>query len=333
MSLLKAITAMRDCGCVLALQKNVCNLIVQEPLMRQFTLIVVFYLPFMSLGQTPNYFANNPKWVCGHWNSNQWGPPPNIPTTSTYVYYLNADTLIGGNTFHRVFSRGETYENGPTPIATWDSHTGYYLRQEDRNIRFYNNQIGVDSLLVSYDYQIGDTVKGYVFQTCGYHQDTIQKIDSILINSEYRKVFYLDTISGPVITEGIGHQIEIDVPTGEFIEPLCAGIGSDFSIHCFGFGDIPYWDSQGTNGNCYLNVSIEKSQKMTFDIFPNPATHQIQIITHGEVNSISIRTIGGSKCLNTKGKIIDISMLRAGVYIVEIRFENGLISNQKLIVW
>ena len=224
--------------------------------MRITILLFIVSCTFKIYGQIPDYFANDPKWVCGYWNSDQWKPPIQ-PTTSTYVYYLNGDSTIGGVDYHKLYSRGLTMGFGPLPINTFDGFTGYLLRQDNRSIRFWSTQIEADSLLVSYEYQIGDTVRGDVFQECNSHR-TIQKIDSVLVNSEYRRVLYIDSISGPVITEGIGHQTEINGSIGEFIDPLCIGLGFDWSIECFGYGLTPYWDSQGTGGNCYLNVGVEE---------------------------------------------------------------------------
>jgi hypothetical protein len=299
--------------------------------MRLFIFIAVWHLSAISFGQTPDYFANDPKWVCGDWDSGQLDPLP-LTTTSIYAYYLNGDTIIGTETFHRLFWRGETFASGPSPINTWDSHTGTYLRQDGKSIRFYNDQIGVDSLLVSYDYQVGDTVKGDIFQTCGFGQDTIQKIDSTLINSEYRKVFYLDSISGPVITEGLGHQVDLNGQTGEFIKPLCTGLGFDYYIYCYGFGDIPYWDSQGTNGNCYLNVSIEESDDFDFQLFPNPASDFLVIKSELDYEIISVLSLDGKVCLTSNSKIIELENLNVGSYIVEVKLSSGRIARKKIIV-
>ena len=116
--------------------------------MRIFALVAILHMSMVYFGQVPDYFANDPKWVCGSDNSDQWGPPPYQPTTSYFVYYLNGDTTIGTEIFHRVFWRGKTYAGGIHPSKIWDGHSGTYLRQDGRNIRYYNDQIGVDSLLV-----------------------------------------------------------------------------------------------------------------------------------------------------------------------------------------
>ena len=290
-------------------------------------------LSYGSFGQTPDYFANDPKWACGLWDSDQWGPAPIIPKNSTYLYYLNGDTLIGTQTFHRLFWRGETYEGGSTPTSVWNSHSGYYLRQDNKSIRFYNSQIAVDSLLVSYNYEIGDTVRGNIFWMCGHENDTIQKIDSILINSEYRRVFYLDSISGPVITEGIGHQTSVTGSSGEFIQPICVAAGFEYSIDCFGLGEIPYWDSQGSNGNCFLNVSLEEGPAIEFSIYPNPASHQITISSNLEIEyTTTIFDLSGNITVNSIEKIIDISSLSSGIYLIEVNWLDGNKSRKKLII-
>ncbi|MBA3283547.1 MAG: T9SS type A sorting domain-containing protein [Nitrosopumilus sp.] len=301
--------------------------------MRKIIVLVMSICSLSLYGQVPDYFANDPKWACGLWNSNQWNPPY-IESTSSYVYYLNGDTTIGSITFQRLFSRGEISYFGPIPTSNFDGFTGYYLRQENKSIQFWTNQTGIDSLLVSYNYQIGDTVKGDIFQAC-YFQSIIQKIDSTLINTEYRTIFYLDSISGPVFTEGIGHQLNINDQSGEFIFPLCQGIGFDYYIHCFGFGAIPYWDSQGTNGNCNLNLSIEENDSVEFSIYPNPFdTYLIAKSKFNAASEILVFDISG-KILLRRNFVNEIqlptSFLDDGFYFYEVRHENRNIQYGKII--
>lgn len=244
--------------------------------MRIFILLILLFFSSLSFGQTPDYFANDPKWVCKLWDSNQCGSPF-IPSTSTYVYYLNGDTIIGSHTYHLLFTKGEEIFDYGGDTIPFNHFTGYYLRQENKSIRFIYDYYGwTDSLLVSYDYQVGDTVRGDYFQN-SYSTDTIQKIDSVLVNTEFRRVFYLDTIEGPVIIEGIGYKFEPWSDLGEFIAPIVFGIGWGYFINCFGFGDTPYWDPYGTGGNCYLNVDIEESEAAESGIYPNPFNTNLNV--------------------------------------------------------
>ncbi|MCK6649410.1 MAG: T9SS type A sorting domain-containing protein [Bacteroidia bacterium] len=300
-----------------------------------FFSIALFYLSLSSLGQTPDYFANDPKWHCGLWNSNQWNPPY-VASTSTYVYYLNGDTTINGNVFHRLFSRGETVYSGPIPDLNFDAFTGYYLRQENRDIYSYTDT--TERLLVSYDYSLGDTVRGSIFQACGFHQSTIQKIDSVQINSSYRKVFYLDSISGPLFTEGVGHQLQTNSSLGEFIMPLCQGVGFDYSISCFGFGSTAFWDSQGMGGNCLLNVGItEKNTGETIQIFPNPSSGSTWISfekTHPSVSVVVYNVLGQEvdrKIFSNTSKINLNINGPSGVYYLVTTIDNKKTNTLKFI--
>jgi hypothetical protein len=242
---------------------------------------------------------------------NQWPP-----TTSTYVYYLNGDSTIGGVEYHKLYSRGLTMGFGPLPINTFDGFTGYLLRQDNRSIRFWSTQIETDSLLVSYEYQLGDTVRGDIFQT-NHNESTIQKIDSVLVNSEYRRVLYIDSIFGPVITEGIGHQNEINNESGEFIHKLIQGIGFEWSIECFGYGLTPYWDPQGTGGNCYLNVGVEEIDLMESNVYPNPFNDNLFVDT----NSNSETEI---EVFDIYGRSIIRSTFSKSIKIPTEYFENGI---------
>jgi hypothetical protein len=302
--------------------------------MRTFFFFVLFHFSFFVCGQTPDYFANDPKWVCGLWNSNLWDPPF-ISSTSTYVYYLNGDTTINGSVYHRLFSRGETVYSGPAPTSFFDTFSGYYLRQANKNIFYITNSTTTESLLVSYDYSVGDTVKGSVFNACGFGQSTIQKIDSVLINSTYRKVFYIDSVSGPLITEGVGHQLQINGTTGEFIFPLCLGTGFDYSIYCYGWGNTAYWDFQGGNGNCFLNVGIKEQDAVGISVFPNPFSNFLSVKSNKwQAADFILYDFYGRLALQKSflsDSYIFTSELKSGIYFYEIKQENTVVKRGKII--
>ena len=302
--------------------------------MKQSLIIINFFVALNSFGQIPNYFNNNPSWHCGEWNSDQWNFPSE-PYEDHCIYYLHGDTLAFGFTYHKVFKKGtRDYNLLPGLVnGTFDFQTDYYVRQEGKSIRFFTLQDNVDSLLVCYDYSIGDTVKGYIFQGCGHAMDTIQKIDSVFINSEYRKVFYLDTISGPVITEGIGHQLEINGVLGELLLPMCPGIGFDYYLHCYGQNEIPLWDSQGNGGDCHLNVNVEENSEVEFQIFPNPTTNYITIITNSsELLFVKVYDINVRLLLQTFNSHVSLENFERGTYFILISDKQGNSKREKLIL-
>ena len=72
--------------------------------MKSITLLFVL-MGSALLAQTPDYFSDNPKWHCSFYDSDQWSSPAN-PYTQYFVYYVNGDTVAGGNTYHRIFKKG-----------------------------------------------------------------------------------------------------------------------------------------------------------------------------------------------------------------------------------
>lgn len=301
--------------------------------MKKTTAILGIFFSLLVNAQTPNYFGNNPTWYCGLWDSDQWNFPSE-PYTEEYIYYLNGDTIALGFTYHRVFRKGyKNYENTPqVQDVNFDEQTQYYIRQVGRSIRYFTIANNSDSLLVSYEYNVGDTVAGYIFQL-NHSYDTIQKIDSVLINSEYRKVFYLDTLNGPVITEAIGHQNEITGSSGEFLKSLASGIGFDYYINCYGQNNNPLWDSNGNGGSCHLNVGINTNPPFIFSLTPNPASNYFTINTSDEKEIVTtIFDLQGKLILKTKDKTIHIENIIPGMYLVEINDQFGNSKRTKLIV-
>lgn len=305
--------------------------------MKKLMLICFCLSIFIGYGQIPNYFDNNPTWSCSLWDSDQWNPTGGGPFTENYVYYIKSDTVILGNNYHHIYRRGykDYFDTQIVFDEFFDESTDYFLRQMGRTIRFIGPNYPVDTLLVSYEYNIGDTVQGHVFQE--FPMDTIQKIDSILINSAYHRVLYLDTINGPTITEGIGHKIGGigTIESGEFLIPLVEGIGFGYLINCYGQNDIPVWDSQGNGGDCFLNVGIDEStlSDNIFGISPNPATEYVNIDFLGDIPiTIRMYDLKYSLILETNDLKINVSTIPRGTYLVEFSNSQNQRSVKKIIL-
>ncbi len=302
--------------------------------MKYSFLISFIILSFTYFGQTLNYFNNNPVWHCGLYDSDQWNQPSE-PYTDDFNYYIKNDTNIIGFDYHHIFKRGyRSFENSSTQYDLYfDESANFYIRQEGNSIRYFSVNTNSDLLLASYNYNVGDSLRGVVFQD--YLNDTIQKIDSILVNSSYHKRFYIDSINGPIITEGIGHQLNVDSNSGEFLVQLGEGIGFAYMIHCYGQNNTPYWDYQGNGGNCMINIGVNLNSEDTFQIYPIPAFDFINLqSTYKKPFQYKIYNLNG--LLIDKGQAIkiNISNLSSGLYILEVIDENSnSIGRQKFQVY
>jgi len=298
----------------------------------QIKLLLLFgFLSFFnSYSQVPDYFENNPSWGCGSWSSNQW-TPPYIQTSSDFVYYVHHDTTIGSNTYKSIYSRG-VYSIPDYPyFNTFDNEANIFMRQNGRALYYYDQNDNTDSLYINYDVQIGDTLKGRVNNS--FLNDSIQKIDSILINGTYRHVFYIDTITGPVVTEGIGHQSAIDQNTGEMFLPYGPGIGFDHYINCFGQNELPLWDSEGNGGSCNLDVSTKEEKYSHISIYPNPATDFITIELDKTLQpQVSIYDTRGRLLMVTTKTNINIEHLVPGAYLIIVKDNNANYYRQLIMI-
>ena len=280
--------------------------------------------------QIPDYFGNNPSWHCGYWFYDVWG---NQDThTEDIVYYIGADTTISSFDYKHIYRRGYTYING-TNESYFNEPTNHFVRQVGRTIRYFDVSQNTDSLFMDYSLTIGD-VNSVLLSGCGLDQDTIQKVDSILVGSDYRRILYNDTVQGVAIYEGIGHLELFSEHSGEMYIPGCQGGGFSYSLYCYGENDIPLWDaSYGSSIDCHVNVGVEQSQFLDFKIVPNPATDFIEIKgLIKESFQVDIYSLEGKKHISSSAALIDVSSLNQGVYMLIITDSNGNASSQKLIL-
>ncbi len=93
---------------------------------------------------------------------------------------------------------------------------------------------------------------------------------------------------------------------------------------------------------CFVGIDEGRhpsaQQKGLFQIAPNPATNQVSISSNQEFESITIRDITGksvyTSTMNNHGlqTQVDVSMLAAGLYLIEVDFGKGVIGAQRLVV-
>ncbi|MCH2233275.1 MAG: T9SS type A sorting domain-containing protein [Crocinitomicaceae bacterium] len=289
--------------------------------MRILGFILILLVGLTVLAQTPDYFSDNPKWHCSIYDSDQWSSPPN-PSTQYFVYYINGDTLAGGNSYQRIFKRGYVdYDLVPgSEDESIDEPTQIYVRQEGRAIYYFDMTDEVDSLLVNYDLEVGDEI-GTVSE-CWMMTDTIQKVDSILVGGEYHRTLYLDSLNGPIIFEGIGHLSEPGFSAGHMFLNYCQGIGFSYHLLCYGKGTTSTWDYEYLSGGCALNLGFEKKSEFDFTAYVDQ--HNQQLIVSLPTESLDLRLISvDGEVLNfwpnVNGIIeIDVSHFSSGIYCLNV---------------
>ncbi len=169
--------------------------------MRQFLfLIILFFSSHLIDAQTYVPFpTDSARWKVTYY-SGALGCP-NI--VSEYQYTIDGDTLISSTTYQKIFRTGYTNNSfcyfgpfGYSGCIREDGNKHIYLRLPSSNS---------DTLLYDFSLNVGDTVQSFL-NYCTV-PITVISIDSILIQSSYRKRFNLDggcQANSVSLIEGIG---------------------------------------------------------------------------------------------------------------------------------
>jgi len=309
---------------------------------------ILFLLSLNILGQTPDYFANDPKWRMDFW----WDDMDLTCTNrEDYVYYLDSTTTIGAHTYHVMKKRGEFYQTlifgGPGDCQsnyTFDNDIAY-LRQDGEKI--FMNLSGQDTLMIDYGVSVGDTMRGYIFEQGGLTEDsTIHKIDTIMVNGEARRQFYIsspyswaDTIR---IIEGIGYLYDQWNQHGEFIVNMNGvGISSNFGLYCYSQNDSTVWTYDNMASSCQYNVSVDDLEsELQLSLFPNPVSSilSIEFESKEEIELLIVTDILGNIIkkhqinLNQGKAAIDLSTNSSGVYFLNVLSNGQLIGTRKIVL-
>lgn len=290
-------------------------------------LLLLFCLSFLSSqAQTPDYFANDPRWIENEYSAGNQ-VPPFIPTSTTSLYWIAGDSLVNNVVYKKIMSRSRTTYDYVYP-PSFGSGLRCLLRQEGRNIWRLDNLAGsFEYLWLSYGYEVGDSLKGYAFEQCGFDNDTIQKIDSVLMNGAYRKVFYVDSLNGPIIIEGVGHMLDASGMGGGFLFPLCMGIGWGNSFLCYAQGTLPLWPDQSSGATgCELSLNVAEAELPVVSIYPNPFTLYFDLKTPDFTEKeLILYDISGKELLRqafTEEARILTDHLPTGVYVYNLKSAN-----------
>lgn len=263
-------------------------------------------------GQIPDYFGSNPTWLVHHYGGTPW--------TSFYegkkLIFIDGDTSINNQSYHKLYQTGYFSEDPftyPPPIEAQDyfDHVFYGLhRQDGRMIYAYNPTAQSESLLISYDYQVGDNVQSSVL-----NPDPIQDIDSMLIGAEYRRMFYTDTANGTFILEGIGYLTSSPEMFSSIYSDYPAFGVEALMNFCYAQNENPLYPYQPGGSVCTTeHLGIEVSDVMPGQLYFNATEKRIVVPdTDGEI-TIYVRDVCGKILAEGKEKELSLASLPAGYY-------------------
>lgn len=110
------------------------------------------------------------------------------------------------------------------------------------------------------------------------------------------------------------HQFKLTVPTGQFPNDNDEIVLSAFI----------YSADHTPLDNEYFQIT-------DYVIYPNPASDRVQIESSEAVKLVRVFNLAGQKVLENSGSQINIENLSSGSYLMELNFENGVKTTEKLI--
>jgi len=250
-----------------------------------------------------------------------------------YQYLIIGDTIIAGMIYHKLQRTGYvgTHNAGNiTHIDFINEYAGCFRNDTlGKKVWLVFPENDVEKLVFDFDLKKGDSITvndGYV--------GIVKNIDTLSLNDMSNKRFYILCPEVPnqlpsrsfEIIEGIGSSI------GLF--PRVDLVASTW-LRCFSInGEIVYW----VQGDCTpVNVEDCFLDKSTINLFPNPtySTFKIKGIENYQNVSVSILNLDGQIVMEEQrlheDNIIDVKYLFKGVYIVNIRLSDNIVTTCKLI--
>ena len=293
--------------------------------MKPTLVLLSIFCPLLLAAQTVDHFDNeSSRWFVAESYGNANPQNPSFIETVTTVYGFQGDTLLGGESWLKMYS---------TTDSSFSSNLGFegLIRSTDGFVLFQDTSSSTDTLY-NFNLELGDSVLfDFGFET---EYIDIIGVDSIEINSQMVKRLTFDEPEGPNAftnfyekwIEGIGSVHAPLFPksprvfSSEFPESLY--------LTCSHSNQILYWENQFYDAclvNVILDVEIPETSDLT--IYPNPASDQLFIhrglTTSGHFfiqNILGKEVLFGS--LTSDKRSMDIAELKPGIYFVTVLFGN-----------
>ena len=281
------------------------------------------YVPIVETG---NYFSLGSS-ICG----------TNI-ITSTHYEIIGEDTVIGEQTYKKLYESESHVEYHPLINKQL---IGFLRETDDRKV-YARNLYGHEGLIYDYYVEKGDTLNfrnPFLMADCSLYDlycggmsepcDTFMIVDSIYyaeINGESRKHYLLNVCYfdfPDLYIEGVGGLNGFHDCGREQI-PITGGPNHLF---CAYKNDNFYYQNPHYNFCFFTNT--EDFDISEIQIYPNPATSILNIVSEENIESVEILNISGQivnyKTVSNNIAKVDISALSSGVYFAKIYLSDNIL--------
>lgn len=303
--------------------------------MKNYLLSLIFVLFFCNAKAQTNVYHPFPD-SSANWNFTVqnvcWGILGNSLYQHQMSIELGPDTIINLTTYHSLHIPAYIVNAGPNcfnpPPGNYILPGKYVgaIRNDHNAKRTYiiPEQSSIEQLLYDFNWQVGDTITGYLDSPIAAFEDTVISIDSVLVGSSYRKRWFIDPYYQVYLIEGIGS-------TYGLINPIPAGISDndDYVLNCYNQDNVPLYPSGSSGCPVLTDIEEQAEHEMQLVVYPNPAEDflylQLPFDCMNQILEVSISGIDGKKffqqfVMATQKSIVDITLpdLKSGMYQVQV---------------
>ncbi|PID94750.1 MAG: hypothetical protein CSA95_02320 [Bacteroidetes bacterium] len=293
-------------------------------------LLIIFLTISTMIGfsqNSINFVDPNATWNVASTYPNANPENPDFVETTTTVFGFIGDTLIGSESWLKFYSTPDSnFMNNFTYLGNFRGENGFV---------FFMDTLNSIDTIYNFNLQVGDSVS-YPFGY-GSHYLQIENIDSIEINGEFHKRFFIEEppyppmIMSEIWIEGIGSVHGPLFP--KYPRVFSDEIPDSLNLTCYKVDNSIVWNNPFYD-DCYISIilSLSEIEKGKFKIFPNPVNDRLTVeIPKKEIGDymISIIDIHGKILIkenyNQFGKIeINTTSLKNSFYIIQIEFGNKI---------
>jgi hypothetical protein len=235
---------------------------------------------------------------------------------SEYSYLALGDTFIKGFQYRKIFQVGS---KGFQYIGA--------LRDDTLLRKVFYLHGSIEDLLYDFNAQIGDTLKTY---NSPFGRVIIDEIDSILIESDFRKVWGVKVPASPGsefnIIEGIGS-------TSGLLNSIPHPIEVTSRLDCYSEEVETLYPHFNSSQACPFTTSTTKLNVLPiFNIKPNPANGYFEVLTSEKDFEIEIMNSLGETIDRFESRFFfDITFYPNGIYYLKFKSKRS-IQTRKLLV-
>jgi len=272
-----------------------------------------------------------------NWNQYYWwNGAPTGQWGVNYQYIMDGDTMLGGKSYNKLY-----YKVTDSPSAS--VFIGGLREDSLRQIYFFPDsafqETGAPGTLTNYSTEqllytfnnlhAGDTLP--IHQ--GVAQIKVLAIDSVLIGTTYRKRYEIQNSNLLFYPE---YWIEGIGSTKDLLSPFLYEFEWKLFTLCFSDTATYYINSPTGADSCHWDMTglYETISPVPLKVFPSPCQNYICTETsqHWENSVITVKNMLGQIVMIINDiqttEIIDVSLLPAGEYYIEIRNNNKTAANR-----